>query len=635
MRERPTNAAWTALPARGRKLVRGWVRAWVRAWAGPRLALGGRVLRRLAVGGLVLGGGAGCGDDEAAGEARPASASATGAAEGEEILGAAAGGPGEDGGEGAAAAAGGVALVIAVRDVPSGLDPLGDLDPWATRVMEDAVFEGLTRRSDAGAPWATPALADTCVLHPADAPRDAYCHVPEGRTFHDGNPVTIDDVVYSLEHWLDPRRSALRSHHGLAALRRVEVVDALPGGDGRDPGRWIRVSSETTDPLWLERIARMAIVPKAAHKGHASRFSREPVGTGPMRVAQYEPDRLVLEQVEPDAGGVARIVLSQMRDGAAALTGLRRGDVHVVASVSPAHVPAELAKPGMASRFRAWLLTPPIYDLVLYNLRRSPTDGLRLRNALDAALPRAEVARALGGTPPVQLEAPVDLHEPSAIDLAALEAADAAAHAGMAGLPAPLAEGADEAGRAVAEGLLSELGWAMDRGLRRKGTTTLRLVLMWNGDPGVGRTVATAVREAWRAVGVHVPYATASWSYLMGPLRRGEYDLALGRLAETSDADLSPYFHSKGDLNIPGVADAELDAALAAYRVAETPADREAAKKAIADRLSVLRVVSVLRAPTDVLVASRRVGGLRFVDDLPALSGLELLPPQEWELGTP
>jgi hypothetical protein len=205
----------------------------------------------------------------------------------------------------------------------------------------------------------------------------------------------------------------------------------------------------------------------------------------------------------------------------------------------------------------------------------------------------------------------------------------------MAGLPAPLPPGADEAGRGEAEGMLTELGWVMDRGLRRRGTTTLRLVLMWNGDPGIGRTVATAVREAWRAVGVHVPYATASWSYLMGPLRRGDFDLALGRLAESSDADLYPYFHSKGDLNVPGVADTELDAALESYRSARTPEERSSAKEAIAARLSALRVVSVLRAPTEVLVASRRVAGLQFVDDLPVLRGLELLPPQEWELGAP
>lgn len=528
-------------------------------------------------------------------------------------------------------------LVIAVRSVPAALDPLGDLDPWTTRVVQDAVFEGLTRRTEDGAPWAEPALADTCVLHPVDAPRDAYCHLAPGRTFHDGSPVAVDDVVYSLQYWLDPRRGSLRAHHGLSGLRRVEVVDAPPGGAGSgagpDPGRWIRIGSEDVDPLLLERIAEMPVVPQAAHRGHATRFSRAPVGSGPMRVVEVGDERLVLEAVAPDARTAHRIVLLQVRDGAAAMTGLRRGDIHIVAAMSPSHVPSELAKPGMASRFTAWVRSPPVYDLVLYNVRRGPPAGPRLRTALDLALPRAEVATALGGTPPSPVTAPVDLEAPLPIDLRALEAADAAAHLGMGGLPAPVEEASDASGLRIAGTVLDELGWVHERGLRRRGTATLRLVLMWNGEPGVGRTVAQAVRDAWRELGVHVPYATASWSYLMGPLRRGEYDLALGRLAEHSDADLYPYFHSKGDLNVPGVADPDLDAALVAYREARTSVERQAAKERIAARLSELRVVSVLRAPTEVLVASRRVVGLRFVDDLPVLHGMHLGPPPDWELG--
>ena len=75
-------------------------------------------------------------------------------------------------------------LVIAVRRVPDTLDPLGDLDPWGARVAEDLVFEGLTRRSSAGAPWAEPALADVCVVRPTaasgGAPRDVWAMVVVG-----------------------------------------------------------------------------------------------------------------------------------------------------------------------------------------------------------------------------------------------------------------------------------------------------------------------------------------------------------------------------------------------------------------------------------------------------------------------
>ncbi|MEZ4430517.1 MAG: hypothetical protein R3A51_22810, partial [Nannocystaceae bacterium] len=88
--------------------------------------------------------------------------------------------------------------------------------------------------------------------------------------------------------------------------------------------------------------------------------------------------------------------------------------------------------------------------------------------------------------------------------------------------------------------------------------------------------------------------------------------------------DLTPYFHSRGDQNFTSVADPELDAALSDYRVSETPAQRQAARARVIDRLAALRVVSVLYAPIGVTLISRRIAGLEFVDDLPRLDRLEL-----------
>ena len=116
-------------------------------------------------------------------------------------------------------------------------------------------------------------------------------------------------------------------------------------------------------------------------------------------------------------------------------------------------------------------------------------------------------------------------------------------------------------------------------------------------------------------------------------MRKGEFDVALARLAEHSDADLYPYFHSRGDLNLTGVSDVTLDGALEAYRAATTPAERGAARRAIAERLGQLRVVAVVRAPAHVMLASQRVQGLEFTDDLPRLRQLRLRPLETWILG--
>ncbi len=80
-------------------------------------------------------------------------------------------------------------LVIAVRRLPEGLDPMAELDPWGQRVVDDLVFEGLTRIAGDNAPFVELALADDCVLTPAAAPKHAWCHLRPDVQFHDGSRV--------------------------------------------------------------------------------------------------------------------------------------------------------------------------------------------------------------------------------------------------------------------------------------------------------------------------------------------------------------------------------------------------------------------------------------------------------------
>ena len=81
-----------------------------------------------------------------------------------------------------------------------------------------------------------------------------------------------------------------------------------------------------------------------------------------------------------------------------------------------------------------------------------------------------------------------------------------------------------------------------------------------------------------------------------------------------------------------GTSDAALDAALDRYRRAQSRAARDAAKQAVAERLATLVPAVVLHAPMHVLLASRAVTGLVFIDDLPRLDALDVGPAPAPEL---
>lgn len=497
-------------------------------------------------------------------------------------------------------------VVVGLRRLPTTLDPVGELDAWGQRVVDDLLHAGLTRRVT-DAPWAVPALAERC-LPQADG-RTIACRLRPDARFHDDAPVTADDVVHSVNLWLGNHSAPLRQRYGLDELRSVEVGPP-PGESG---GTWVRLGFGHAGPLVLERIAAIKVVPKKR---------RGEIGCGPLRLAERGEERLVFA---PVAGDGPEVELRVIADGAAGITALRRGEIHVLAEVTPAHVPDELGKPGMATRFRGFLVSPAIYDVILYNLREGAQAGPRLRGALDLAIPRAELTSSVYGEPALATTVPVDLHAPSEIDLVAL-AEDRTAEAGL-GLWTPPDPAADAAAIAAADRVLVELGWVLERGVRRRGTVNLRLPFSWDASPGLASQVARSVRGAWKQLGITAPNVTAGWAYVLTLLRAGKFSVALARIAGGSDTDLAPYFHSRGAHNLTGVHDPGLDAALEAYRRAGDRAARDAAKAAIAEKLAALRPVSVLHAPLQVLLISRAVTGLEFVDDLPRLDRLGLGEP--------
>ena len=506
-------------------------------------------------------------------------------------------------------------VIIALRRLPVALDPTAELDPWGQRVVDDLLFEGLTRRLP-DAPWAEPALADHCEVEHEG--RSVACRLRPGARFHDDTPVTVEDLLYSINLWIGPRGANMRQRYGLDDLKSVEPGPP-PGASG---GPWVRLGFAGRDPLVLERLAAIKILPRARHAG-PGRFSQRPIGTGPMALVSQSEESLIFARREVIPGRARQIELRVQPDGAMALTALRRGEIHLLPELAPAHIPRELGKPGMAARFSAFLLSPPRYDLLLYNLREGPQAGPRLRGALDLAIPRVEIATAVHGVAGLAVAAPVDLTTPSSIDLVAIAEAriDVAGLGPLAADPDP---SADALGQAAAGLVLTELGWLDNHGQRRRGTSPLRLPLSWDGSPGLATGTVRALRAAWKQVGIGAPSVTASWAYVLSLLRGGKFHVALARLAGSSDMDLSPWFHSRGEHNLTGVADHELDAALETYRQAGSRAARDAAKQSIAARLAALHPVSVLHAPLQVLLASRGLTGLEFIDDLPRLDSLGL-----------
>jgi peptide/nickel transport system substrate-binding protein len=118
----------------------------------------------------------------------------------------------------------------------------------------------------------------------------------------------------------------------------------------------------------------------------------------------------------------------------------------------------------------------------------------------------------------------------------------------------------------------------------------------------------------------------ADFAYLKLQLKRGTFDVALVGIAPRVDSDLSPLLHSRGALNHGAYANNTVDAHLDALRTAIAADDRRRAAQQLHRLLAEDPPFSILYAPVEIMVASKRVRGLANNGRAPRLAGLSLAP---------
>lgn len=156
----------------------------------------------------------------------------------------------------------------------------------------DLVFESLLERSP-DEPFTLYAQIAESVETPPDRSWVEFTLDPRAR-FQDGTPVTVDDVVFSLETLRDKGRPNYRTYY--ANVARIE----RPG-----PRRVRFVFAPGTNRELPLILGLMPVLPKARYEGE--RFEEAslepPLGSGPYRLGRVDPGRSVSYVRDPDHWG--------------------------------------------------------------------------------------------------------------------------------------------------------------------------------------------------------------------------------------------------------------------------------------------------------------------------------------------
>jgi peptide/nickel transport system substrate-binding protein len=284
-------------------------------------------------------------------------------------------------------------------------DPHGSNSHY-TQIGHRQVYEGLTRLNPDLR--IAPSLAVSWKLID---PRTWRFEIRQGVRFHNGTPLSIDDIVFSLER---ARGEGSQVKNWASSLERVTIIEPST----------IEVRTKSPDLLLPMRIRALPVLPRAwaeaygviaatPHDKDRGTYARDhAMGTGPFRLVESELGRQAVlernpywwdnEEHRPD---LDRVVWTFIADDAERVAALLRGDVDFVQAVTvdtaarirstPSLTLDEM--PGMRVHFLGFDLQPDeLRDMA--TKVRNPYRDRRVREAIYRAIDVSRLIReTLGG----------------------------------------------------------------------------------------------------------------------------------------------------------------------------------------------------------------------------------------------
>jgi peptide/nickel transport system substrate-binding protein len=273
-------------------------------------------------------------------------------------------------------------FTLARNEEPQTFDPFQALDVGSISPIFN-IFDQLVTITEDGQD-VEPSLAESWEASPDQL---TYTfRLRPGVRFSDGTPMTVDDVVFSLNRTRDPDAS------GLAFLFRA--VSAIEAAD--DSSITITLSENFAPLLGNLAIFASSIVPKATFEADPEGFAQKPVGTGPFALGEFVPGertRLVRNENYWQDGKpyVDEVVLPFTPDANTRVLNLQGGQVDGAVEIPYAQV-EELNQTDDTE-----VLIEPRFqiELVYLNNDKEPLNDKRVRQALNYATDKEGIIQSV------------------------------------------------------------------------------------------------------------------------------------------------------------------------------------------------------------------------------------------------
>ncbi|MDR7550815.1 MAG: ABC transporter substrate-binding protein [Armatimonadota bacterium] len=263
---------------------------------------------------------------------------------------------------------------------PVSLDPTQDINKTSVNVQL-GIFDPLVWVTPDGkvTPWIATSWQNL-------TPTTWRFRLRPGVRFHNGEPLTAENVVFSLETYNQSRGEGNRLFRFVESARVV------------DP-RTVEIVTRTPLPSTPVQMGFLYLLPRKYYaEVGAPRFGITPVGTGPLRFREWRQGvRITLERYDQYWRSPIAVSQATYRPAPEAYTRLAMlltGQAEIIANVPPELISRiEQARTARVTR------TPSLRSIFLeFNMRQKPFDDVRVRRAVNYAIDKETIIRqVLGG----------------------------------------------------------------------------------------------------------------------------------------------------------------------------------------------------------------------------------------------
>jgi len=475
-------------------------------------------------------------------------------------------------------------LIIALLDEPSNLNPiypsLSGISPVTAQLFTPLISEKPNGK-------VRPALAESWI-YSEDLASITYT-IAKGATWHDGRPITAEDVVFTVDQILSSKNNSPLAQK----LNYVESVEAINSREVRFNLNQVYAGELQSTNIYpipkhiLEREGDLA----------SSDFSSKPVGSGPYKIEEWNRGKWIELTANRDyfrgRALVDRMVFYTPSSMDELLAELEEGSIDLAFGMPPG------INYDTLSSYSKVLSPGKSYTYIGWNMERFPDK--KLRQAFSIAIDRKGIISEVLENYGQVVNGPITPeHWAYNPDLKSIRQ--------------------DKEG---AVDLIEQLGYSKIRGQRYYRGLNVRILVEDGND--IRKKVAERIVADLRSIGVQSLTVTVSSVDFIGYLFRKDFDAYI--MGWNVEKEFNPYqiWGSDGMYNFVGYKNSRVDELLGEALLS---LDREKAKSALYEFQEIIRddlPYTFLYSPQEITLVKKNIQGIgkddkrsviSFVDEL-------------------